>query len=180
MVLLGAGFMLLEVSGVSRAALLYGTTWTVNAYVVGAILSMTLLANATASRWRVDPRGWPTAGLVLSLLALLVVSPARLAALPMLLRIVVGGAFLSVPVFFSGLIFVTEWARLPRKDLALGSNILGALLGGIASMLSLLVGFRALAAITLGVYLLARLSLRTATPALETDRPRLGGQPAEG
>jgi len=31
--------MLLEVSGVSRAALLFGTTWVVNAYVVGAILA---------------------------------------------------------------------------------------------------------------------------------------------
>jgi hypothetical protein len=62
MLLLGAGFMLLEVAGVSRAALLFGTTWTVNAYVVGAILGMILLANLAASRMRVVPGGWPFAG----------------------------------------------------------------------------------------------------------------------
>ena len=52
MLLLGAGFMLLEVTAVSRAALLYGTTWKVNAYVVGAMLSMVLLANLVAARLR--------------------------------------------------------------------------------------------------------------------------------
>ena len=48
MLLLGMGFMLLEVVGVSRAALYFGTTWTVNAYIVGAIflfvLALALLA----------------------------------------------------------------------------------------------------------------------------------------
>jgi hypothetical protein len=174
MLLLGAGFMLLEVAGVSRAALLYGTTWTVNAYVVGAMLFMTLLANGTASRRSLDSTGWPFAGLVLSLLAFLLVPPLWLAAHSPGLRIVVGGAFLALPVFFSGLIFVTVWSGRPRKDLALGSNILGALIGGVASMLSLLVGFRGLTAITLAVYLGARLALgRTgaATSSRGLDAP---------
>src|SRR5262249_17397622 len=64
MLLLGAGFMLLEISGVSRASLLYGTTWEVNAIVVGAILAMTLLANLVASRSRIDPFGLPLFGLI--------------------------------------------------------------------------------------------------------------------
>src|SRR6185436_16803225 len=83
MLLLGAGFMMLEVSGVSRAALLFGTTWTVNAYVVGAILGMILVANLAASRMRVVPGGWPFAGLVASLLALALVPAAALTALPL-------------------------------------------------------------------------------------------------
>ena len=158
MLLLGAGFMLLEVSGVSRAALLFGTTWTVNAYVIGAILAMTLLANLVASRRPIVSEGWPFAGLVASLLALALIPTAWLAALPPWPRVLLGGAFVAVPVFFSGLIFVTEWSRLPRQDLALGSNILGGLLGGIASMLSLYLGFRGLTLLTLAVYLAARLA----------------------
>jgi len=158
MLLLGAGFMLLEVSGVSRAALLFGTTWTVNAYVIGAILAMTLLANLVASLRPIVSEGWPFAGLVASLLALALIPTAWLAALPPWPRVLLGGAFVAVPVFFSGLIFVTEWSRLPRQDLALGSNILGGLLGGIASMLSLFLGLRGLTLLTLAVYLAARLA----------------------
>jgi hypothetical protein len=152
MLLLGAGFMLLEVAGVSRAALLFGTTWTVNAYVIAAILSMTLLANYIASRGKVNPLGWPFAGLAIAIVALALVPISWLAELPIAARIAVGGAFLALPVLFSGFIFVTLWARSPRKDLAIGSNLLGALVGGIASMLTMLLGFRALTFLTLAVY----------------------------
>ena len=162
MLLLGAGFMLLEVSGVSRAALLFGTTWTVNAYVVGAILAMVLFANLVASRVAVDAAGWPFAGLVVTLLAVGLVPTAALAALPTPARIILGGGFLALPVFFSGLVFVTVWATDARKDLALGSNLLGSLLGGLASMLSMAIGFRALTFLTLAVYLGARLLIRRA------------------
>jgi hypothetical protein len=159
MILLGAGFMLLEVTGVSRAALLFGTTWIVNAYVVGAILGMVLLANLVASRVDVNPRGWSALGLVVSLLALALLPPARLAALPWGARVILGAGFLSLPVFFSGLIFVSAWARTARKDLALGANLLGSLLGGVATMLSMAIGFRALMFLTLAVYLGALLAL---------------------
>jgi len=165
MLLLGAGFMLLEVAGVSRAALLFGTTWTVNAYVIAAILSMTLLANYIASRAKVNPLGWPFAGLAIAIVALALVPISWLAELPIAARIAVGGAFLALPVLFSGFIFVTLWARSPRKDLAIGSNLLGALVGGIASMLTMLLGFRALTLLTLAVYLMALYVARRAPAA---------------
>ena len=160
MLLLGAGFMLLEVSGVSLAALLFGTTWTVNAYVVGAILAMALLANLTASRVRIDPSGWPFGGLVITLIALAVVPTSWLAGLPEGLRIVAGGIFFALPVYFSGLIFVSLWARSERKDLALGSNLLGSLVGGVASMLTMALGFQAIVFLTLAIYLGALLLIR--------------------
>jgi spermidine synthase len=165
MLLLGMGFMLLEVAGVSRASLLFGTTWAVNAYVVGAIFAMILLANLVASRYRVPASGWPAAGLLVGIVALAVMPTSGIAALPPALRVVAGGGFLALPVFFSGLIFVTAWAGTTRKDLALGSNLLGSLLGGIASMLSMVVGFRLLTFLTLAVYLAAVLLLRRGTAA---------------
>ena len=82
MLLLGMGFMLLEVVGVSRASLLFGTTWAVNAYVVGAIFAMILLANLVASRYRVPVAGWPTAGLLVGVIALAVMPVTGIAALP--------------------------------------------------------------------------------------------------
>lgn len=155
MMLLGAGFMLLEVTAVCRAALLFGTTWTVNAYVVGAILALILLANLMA--WRFDPRvdRWPAAGLVTSLLLLSLVPTDWLAGLGGPSRIVAGGGFLALPVLFSGLIFIGVFVVTPRKDVALGSNLLGALVGGVASMLSMVIGFRDLTLLTLAVYLVA-------------------------
>jgi hypothetical protein len=152
MVLLGAGFMLLEVTAVSRAALLYGTTWKVNGYVVGAMLSMVLLANLVAARRQPSVTGWPCAGLVLAILALALVPTPWLASLPLAIRIVVGGAFLALPVFFSGVVFVRTWAVEPKRAAAFGSNLIGSLLGGIASMLSMAIGFRALAFLTLALY----------------------------
>ena len=163
MLLLGMGFMLLEVAGVSRASLLFGTTWAVNAYVVGAIFTMILLANLVASRFPAPVTGWPAAGLLVGVVALAVMPTTGIAGLPPALRVVVGGGFLALPVFFSGLIFVTAWAATARKDLALGSNLLGSLLGGIASMLSMVVGFRLLMFLTLAVYLGAILVLRRGT-----------------
>ena len=80
------------------------------------------------------------------------VPTSALAGLALPARVVLGGGFLALPVFFAGLVFVTLWAGSERRDLALGSNLLGALLGGVASMLSMLVGFRALALGTLLVY----------------------------
>ncbi len=76
----------------------------------------------------------------------------------------IGGTFLALPVFFSGLVFVTLWANEARRDLALGSNLLGSLLGGVASMLSMLIGFQALALLTLAVYLGALLGSMRRVP----------------
>ena len=50
---LGAAFMLLEVHNVSRLALVFGTTWQVNAWVIGVILGLILIANATTLADRV-------------------------------------------------------------------------------------------------------------------------------
>ncbi len=169
MLLLGAGFMLLEVAGVSRAALLYGTTWTVNAYVVGALLCMVLVANLVAARFNVQPEGWPFAGLFATLLAVALVPVGWLVSLPDVTRVVVGAAFLTLPVFFSGLVFIGLWARSERRDLAFGSNILGSLLGGLASFLSMLIGFRSLMFLALAIYLGALFAVR------KGERTALGG-----
>ena len=174
MLLLGAGFMLLEVAGVSRAALLFGTTWTVNAYVVGAILGMILLANLAASRVRVTPSGWPIAGLLASLLALALVPAAAFTALPLPARIVFGGGFLALPVFFSGLVFVSAWSAAERRDLALGSNLIGSLVGGVLSMLTMVIGFRGLTFLTLAVYVAAWLALRGPGRKILTEKYSFG------
>jgi spermidine synthase len=160
MILLGMGFMLLEISGVSRAALLYGTTWAVNSYVVASILGMALLANFVASRFRYFPFGWPLIGLLASLGLLTWLPPAWFLGFSLPMRIVAGGLFLALPVFFSGLVFVRQWSQLKQKDVALGYNMIGSLVGGVLSMLSMWLGFKALLMITIAIYIAAFVSGR--------------------
>ena len=52
---LGAAFLLLEVTNISRAAVVLGNTWLVNAVIVGGVLAMILVANLIASLFRVLP-----------------------------------------------------------------------------------------------------------------------------
>ena len=56
--------------------------------------------------------------------------------------------------------FVTAWSAEERRDLALGSNLIGSLVGGVASMLTMVVGFRGLTFVTIAVYGAALLALR--------------------
>ncbi|MBI4859064.1 MAG: hypothetical protein HY815_02140, partial [Candidatus Riflebacteria bacterium] len=126
---------------------------------VGAILVMILLANVTAARATIRPTGWPFAGLLLALMALAFFPTAIIAGLTVVPRVVIGALFLAAPVYFSGLIFVTLWARALHKDMALGSNLGGALLGGVLGNLSMLLGFRALTLCALVIYLVVGLRL---------------------
>lgn len=48
---LGAAFLLLEVQNISKAAVVLGNTWEVNAVIVSGVLVMILLANALAARF---------------------------------------------------------------------------------------------------------------------------------
>ena len=163
MFFLGAGFMLLEISAVNRASLLFGTTWKVNAIVVGTVMIMILLANLFASKIKINAGTWPFAGLILNLLVLILLPISWFAGISLPLRVIVGGSFLVMPVFFSGLLFISLWAKMEHKDQAFGSNLLGSLVGGVASMLSMQIGFKALMWLTLAVYLIVFLLIRKET-----------------
>jgi hypothetical protein len=153
MVLSGAAFLLLEVMAVSRAALLFGTTWMINSYIIAAVFIMTLLANWVAHRFPAMRLRWVIIGEIAGLLLNFLLAPALLAGLPWLPRLVLSGLYFACPVFFSGLIFVRLWIIAERKDLALGNNLFGALLGGLLSIFSMLIGFNRMVLLNLAIYL---------------------------
>lgn len=152
---LGAGFLLLEVQGVSKLALVFGNTWEVAAVVISSILVMILLANLVASRCR--ERHLPAAycGLALTLLISYLLPTGRLLALPSSLRLISAAALVGVPVLFSGMVFALTFRRFPSPNLALGSNLLGAIIGGMCESASFVVGLNALALVALAFYLAA-------------------------
>lgn len=157
---LGAAFMLLEVHNVSRLALVFGTTWTVNAWVIGTILAMILLANAACAalaRRGLALRRGAAVGLFVSLGLTFVVPVDVLAAGPMALGGLTAVLFLTTPIFFAGLVFADTYARSPAPSFALGWNALGAVVGGMTESASYLVGIPALVIIAAAFYAMALL-----------------------
>jgi len=167
MFFLGAGFMLLETKSVVHMTLLFGSTWLVNSIVFFAILVMILASNLYVLF--VAPKNlWPYYAMLFAVLALNIVVPmSRFLALPGIEKVVVSCLTTFIPIFFAGVIFGTLFRASTQPDVDYGSNIAGAVLGGLAESLSLLVGFNYLLAIALAFYLLSAWLRRPAlSPAL--------------
>ena len=161
---LGAAFLLLEVHSVSRLALLFGTTWQVNAWVIGAILSLILLANALCL-WRGTGPALTrlgAAGLFLSLAAAYLLPLNTLQVWAPTLGGPVATLLLCLPILFAALVFAEAFAGSPSPGFALGWNVLGAVVGGLAESLSYVWGIPALVLLASGFYAAALLWPRAA------------------
>jgi len=140
---LGAGFLLLETQLISRLALYFGSTWWVNCLALSAILIVLILANLFVQRAPGRPLAAPYVLLVGSLLAIYFISWDSLHFDTRILGIMLAGAY-CVPLFFVGVIFAETFRRCENKSSAFGSNIIGAVAGGLAQNLSFIIGLKAL------------------------------------
>ncbi|HJQ96012.1 MAG TPA: methyltransferase domain-containing protein, partial [Acidimicrobiia bacterium] len=155
---LGAGFLLLETKSVIEFALLIGSTWVTNALVIGVILAAIWAVNIAVLRgWmRLAP---PTLFGLLGVLLLFqfAVPLSAWASAPTALTLFVGALYLGVPIVLASSIFATTFQRVALGTAALASNLLGAVLGGLAEYASLVVGIRALSLVALSMYAFALL-----------------------
>lgn len=155
---LGAAFMLLEVQSISKASVALGNTWLVNAVIVSGVLVMILLANLIAARFH----GISLIPVYVCLfgicLGLYFVDIARFAFLPYGSKAAIVGSLTTLPMIFSGIVFIRSFANVSRKDEALGANLIGALVGALLQSISFVTGIRALLLIVLGLYFLAMLT----------------------
>jgi hypothetical protein len=149
---LGAAFLLLEVQNISKAAVVLGNTWQVNAVIISSILILILLANLIAARLPRLPAGLAYAAVCSISVALYFVDLAWFAGLPYVTKAAVVGLLTCLPILFSGLIFIRSFAAAPAKDVALGANLMGALVGGLLQSLTFLIGIKALLLIVAGLY----------------------------
>lgn len=160
---LGAAFLLLEVQNISKASVVLGNTWLVNAVIITGVLAMVLIANAIVIRWSAIPLA-PVYGVLLAtVLALYFVDLARFAFLPFAWKAFVVGALTTLPMLFSGIAFARAFAVTARKDYALGANLLGALVGAVLQSMSFLFGIKALLLVVAVFYLAAALTRPGAT-----------------
>ena len=111
---------LLEVQNISKASVVLGNTWFVNAVVISGILVMVLVANLIVAKLPWLPDAPVYAGLFLICLALGFIDVARFGFLPMVQKAVLVGGVTSLPMLFSGILFARSFARAERKDQALG------------------------------------------------------------
>jgi hypothetical protein len=62
---------------------------------------------------------------------------------------------------FAGIVFAVSFSRTTAPGRALGYNVLGAVIGGLAEYLSLAIGIRGISVLGLAFYLLAFLLRRS-------------------
>src|SRR5260370_3807211 len=141
---LGAGFLLLEAQIVSKMALLFGTTWVVNSIVISGLLVLIVAANLLVQWQPRMPVAWAYAGILASIGVSFAVPLERFFLPSLWLKALVATAVLCLPVFLAGIVFITAFGREGFRGEALGSNLLGALVGGLLESLSLWTGIRSL------------------------------------
>lgn len=163
---MGMAFLLLETKSLAFFALLFGTTWLVNAMAFAGILLSVLLANLLIQNTRWRDRRLMFAGLFAGL-ALAYLLPARvfLDVDSAAIRYGAGVALMFAPIFFANLIFSRTFMDAETSTRAFGWNLLGAVAGGGLEYLSLLAGYRNLLWIVGLCYLLVLLLDRSAAPA---------------
>jgi hypothetical protein len=145
---------------VSRLALYFGTTWQVNGIVIAAILAALLLANYVIERqskpW---PRSWTLAGILLGIAFAYLVPFSRIPGSAAAVGAIAAVIF-SIPIFFAGLLFASEFRATDSPAAALAANMLGAVVGGLLENVSLIIGMKALLLVAAVLYALAGLGFR--------------------
>ncbi len=155
MFFLGAAFMLLETKAVVQLALLFGSTWLVNSLVFFTVLVLILLANLYVLKNPGARLNWHYAGLLAFILAAVLVPLDVFLEGGLLWRYAVPCLLALGPVFFAGVIFARSFRDAADPDQAFGSNIAGAVVGGLSKSLSMLLGFRYLLLLAMLFYILS-------------------------
>ncbi|MEK6221277.1 MAG: hypothetical protein N2D54_03430 [Chloroflexota bacterium] len=150
---LGGAFLLIEFKSITELALLFGSTWIVNAIAVTAVLLMVMLANILVARLdRVNVKvlyGLLGAALLVGFwVPLNVLLPFGGVAR------VLGALFLvGLPLFFSSMIFSISLKDEKDVTLAFASNFFGSAVGGVLEYTSLVFGIRSLYVVGMLLYL---------------------------
>jgi hypothetical protein len=152
---LGAAFLLIETLSVTRFALLFGSTWVVNSVVFSAILLVVLLANLWMGRLPQVNVHLFYALLFGSVLLNYFFPTHVLLSAGLVTRLVVAMLLLGAPIFFAAFIFAQSFKETTTPELAFASNLLGAVVGGLAEYSTLVIGFRAQLLIALALYALS-------------------------
>ena len=165
---MGVAFLLLETKNVVQFALLFGTTWFVNALVFTGVLLAVLGAIEVAQRVRFRRPQLLYGILLASLVVAFAVPQAALLQLDLPLRFAAAVLLAFLPIFLANLVFAERFRDVGSSTVAFGANLLGAMVGGVLEYASLVTGYRTLlilVALLYGAAFLAGRRHLTAGPA---------------
>jgi len=158
---LGAAFFLLETKSITEMALLFGSTWIVNAVVIAGILIMIVIANLVVQYFKINNPYYFYILLIISLVFNFLTPVSSYLGLPFTGRIILATTIQVIPLFFAGMVFAITFSQTSSIENALGSNLIGSVLGGIFEYGSLIFGIRSLYLLALAFYILSLLALRS-------------------
>jgi spermidine synthase len=156
---LGAGFLLLEAQIVSKMALLFGTTWVVNSIVIAGLLFLIVASNILVDSIPQISVNTGYAGIFTTLLLSYFIPVEKFFFASAVAKILIATLVLCSPVFFAGIVFIKSFAEEKFSGQALGSNLFGALIGGLLESISYWSGIRFLLVLVALFYLASLLTL---------------------
>ncbi|MEX0626004.1 MAG: spermidine synthase [Chloroflexota bacterium] len=152
---MGAAFLLLETKSVVQFALLFGTTWFVNALVFGGVLVSVLAAIEATRRVRILRPGVLYVALLAALLIAWLLPAPALLHLDFWPRLLVAASVAFLPIFLANLVFAGRFRDVGDTTGAFGANLLGAMAGGLIEYVALVTGYQALLLVVAALYGLA-------------------------
>jgi len=149
---MGGAFLLLETKNVVQFALLFGTTWFVNALVFGGVLVSVLAAIEVARRWRVARPSRLYLALLVALAVAWLIPASALLHLDFWPRLVIAATVAFLPIFLANLVFAGRFREVGDSTGAFGANLLGAMVGGLVEYVALVTGYQALLFVVAALY----------------------------
>lgn len=149
---LGSAFLLIETVSVTRFAMLFGSTWVVNSIVFTAILLVVLLANLWMAKIEKINLNYLYAFLAAAIVLNYAFPVHSLLQTSLAVRLLAAMLLMALPIFFAAFIFARSYKETTTPELAYASNLLGAVVGGLAEYSTLVLGFRAQLLIALLLY----------------------------
>jgi len=100
-------------------------------------------------------------------LVLYFVDLSSFAFLPYATKAIIVGGLTTLPMLFSGIVFIRSFASVPGKDKALGANLIGALIGALLQSLTFVTGIKALLLLVAVLYTLAMFTRPRLAPDIQ-------------
>jgi spermidine synthase len=158
--LLGAGFLLMETRAMLAGALLLGSTWTINTAIIALVLIMALIANAIVIRAKWVTVNHAYGALIAALLVMYFFDLHMMTQWALPAKLLGGALVLGTPFLCSGIVFARAFKNTTQPNVALGINVLGAIVGGLLEYSSVVVGSNNLVLLAIALYVAAFLSAK--------------------
>jgi hypothetical protein len=141
---LGGAFLLIEFKIITELALLFGSTWLVNAIAISVVLFMVLIANLIVDYSKEIDRKWLYLFLIITLLVSYLIPIEWLLNFDVGLRILVTLLVMGLPLFFAAAIFSVSLKEMQDVTEAFASNFFGSAVGGVLEYSAMAFGIKSL------------------------------------